>query len=175
MDRRKRSDRESRELSGSRAGKLRAGLEVQPDFQLPAYVHLALDHFPLTAQSKRAFPKRTFASIPTKICPPVPALTCKGRAFQFPPNACRGERCGVWGRTTPINRFLRPTQNVQEPKFGGSRKKKGREPSIHRFRRETETSDIAHRPRVARGSCVASGSARLLRPAAATHPASRFF
>jgi hypothetical protein len=53
--------------------------------------------------------------------------------------------------------------------------REGREPSIHRFRRETETSDIAHRQRVARGSCVASGSARLLRPAAATHPASRFF
>jgi hypothetical protein len=41
MDRRKRSDRESRELSASPAGKLRAGLEIQPDFQLSACdVHL---------------------------------------------------------------------------------------------------------------------------------------
>jgi len=22
---------------------------------------------------------------------------------EFPPNACRGERCGVWGRIAPIN------------------------------------------------------------------------
>lgn len=22
--------------------------------------------------------------------------------FWFPPNACRGERCGVWGRIAPI-------------------------------------------------------------------------
>ena len=41
----------------------------------------------------------------------------------FPPNACRGERCGVWGRIAPIKpvrpfhpfRFLR-IQNCQMPK-----------------------------------------------------------
>ena len=49
-----------RELFASRAGKLIAGLEIQPDFQLPAGdVHLALDHLPPTAQSQ-GFPERTF-------------------------------------------------------------------------------------------------------------------
>ena len=42
-----------RELFASRAGKLRAGLEIQPDFQLPAAdVHLALDHSYFRTQSK---------------------------------------------------------------------------------------------------------------------------
>ena len=30
----------------------------------------------------------------------------------FPPNACRGERCGAWGRTAPskLVRFIHSTQ-----------------------------------------------------------------
>ena len=27
---------------------------------------------------------------------------CRRRGLWFPPNACRGERCGVWGRIAPI-------------------------------------------------------------------------
>ena len=31
------------------------------------------------------------------------ARACRRQAsLLFPPNACRGERCGVWGRTAPI-------------------------------------------------------------------------
>jgi hypothetical protein len=26
-----------------------------------------------------------------------------GAGLKFPPNACRGERCGGWGRIAPIN------------------------------------------------------------------------
>ena len=29
-------------------------------------------------------------------------LPGRGKTQKFPPNACRGERCGVWGRTAPI-------------------------------------------------------------------------
>ena len=31
-----------------------------------------------------------------------PALAAGKPYWKFPPNACRGERCGVWGRTAPI-------------------------------------------------------------------------
>ena len=102
-----------RELSALRAGKLRAGLEIQPDFQLPACdVHLALDHFPPTAQSQ-GLPEKNICVHTRKNLPsknqPVPALFAQaGRATpsKFPPNACRGERCGAWGRKAPIKPVL---------------------------------------------------------------------
>ena len=111
-------------------------------------------------------------------------LPHSGRAAFFPHScysrAVKGSACSVANLQGPrIPRSPRTPAAVSSAGFGAhspikpvpsthskprGAKKKGRKPSIHRFRRETETSDIADRPRVARGSCVASGSARLLRP-----------
>jgi len=39
----------------------------------------------------------------------------EGQHFHsFPPNACRGERCGVWGRIAPIRPVLSANQGIQE-------------------------------------------------------------
>ena len=170
MDRRKRSDRESRELSASRAGKLRGGLEIQPDFQLSAYVHLALDHFPPTAQPKGLPEKNiclhTHKNLPACASPKLPGP----RILRSPRTPAAASGAGFGGAQLPLsNRFFPPTQNVEEPK------RRAGEPSIHRFSRETQRPILLTDRELARGSCVASDSARLLRSAAATHPASRFF
>ena len=38
---------------------------------------------------------------------------------KFPPNACRGERCGVWGRTAPI-KPVRQLETVFDGGIGGA-------------------------------------------------------
>ena len=90
------------ELSALRAGKLRAGLEIQPDFQLPAYVHLALDHFPPTAQSQGLPEKNicvhTRKNLPARASP----LSCKGHSFQVPPERLPRRAVRGLGAHSPI-------------------------------------------------------------------------
>jgi len=58
--------------------------------------------------SPRAIPKSTFASIAVNFCTShakCASTSCAVRRTapsRSPPNACRGERCGAWGRTAPI-------------------------------------------------------------------------
>ena len=48
---------------------------------------------------------------------------------KFPPNACRGERSGVWGRTAPIRRSFHPLKTSRSQKSG---LRKVRLPSLSR-------------------------------------------
>ena len=73
----------------------------------------------------RAFPKRIFASIAAKICPPEAAAASplcpsgKGHSFQVPRTPPAASGAGLGGRTAPLsNRLLPPTQNVEEPNWG---------------------------------------------------------
>ena len=53
-------------------------------------------------------------------CPVLQVNRSAGGRVLAPNPGIRGERCGVWGRTAPSNRFPPPTQNVGEPKKNSS-------------------------------------------------------
>ena len=142
MDRRKRSDRESRELSASRAGKLRAGLEIQPDFQLSADLHLALDHFPPTAQSKGLLEKNiclhTHNYLPARVSPKLQGP----RILRSPRTPAAASGAGFGGAQPPP---IKPVPSTHSKRRGA--KKKGRGAEHPSLQQRNPTSDIAHRPR----------------------------
>ena len=148
MDRRKRSDRESRELSASRAGKLRAGTRKSSQiFNSLAYVHLALDHFPPTAQSKLAFFWKNICLHTDKNLPARASPKLEGPSIPRSPRTPAAASGAGFGGAQPIKGVFPPTQNVEEPTFGGSRKKKGRGAEHPSLQQRNSTSDIAYRPR----------------------------
>jgi len=49
-------------------------------------------------------------------------FACRRQALlRFPPNACRGERCGVWGRTSPIKLVEVALERVESGAVIGNR------------------------------------------------------
>ena len=108
------------ERSALRAGKLRAGLEIQPDFQLPACdVHLALDHFPPTAQSQ-GFPEKnicvhTRENLPSGSNSRQPFSQAQRPLIPSSPRTpAAASGAGFGGAKPPSNRSFPPTQNVEE-------------------------------------------------------------
>jgi hypothetical protein len=94
---------------------IRAG-EPAPIFKINVHVKDLLLPFTFFQTAAHDLPRRWQAETDFKkmvlIHPhflPTPALPAMLRVhsgtrrfYKFPPNACRGERCGVWGRIAPI-------------------------------------------------------------------------